>query len=810
MNAILQDLRYAGRSLRNAPAFTAVAAGTLALGIGANAAMFRIVDRVLLKPLPFRQPGALVQVIETWNGGNGYGPPSWKDFQDWARDARSFEGLVGYRAGAGNLERRGEPERLRLVETTANLFDVLGVRPAFGRSFRPGEDAPGAACVVVLSDPLWKSHFGAAPGAVGTSVRINGAPCSIVGVAPPRFEFPVGLGDGLWTAISPEGPLYADRGSHFLQTVGRLRPGVSSAAASAEMDGIMRRIARSFPEAAPNRSGRVVPLRLWASSDYREKLYVLSAAVAVVLLIACVNLASMLLARSTTRRRELAIRAALGASRGRLVSQMIVESAVLATVGAAAGLLVAAGGLGLLSSSIQRYVGSREAIAMDQRTLLFGLATGAVTVLLFGLLPALHAARAEATTLRGEMAGSGRTLQRLRGALVSGETALSLLLLSAAILLARTLVALQRQDAGMSADRVMTFKTSPAPRNYPNRSLDPAFYAPLRARLERIPGVRAVGMVNRLPLEAWGISGTFRLDGRPAPADPNDWYAEKRVVSPGYFTAIGAVLARGREFSSADSAESPKVAIVNEAFVRRYLGTQNPLETRLRMDASAPPMTVVGVYRSVRQRGLGREADPEIDLPSTQILPGDDLYEFGLAATETFVVRCGVRPESLVETIRRAVREVDPRQPVFAFRTLDEVRDASMGGDRLTLSMLGAFAGIALVLCLAGIYGVMSYFVARRTREIGVRMALGATQGNILGLVVRSALRLAAVGVALGLAGALVAGGALRSLLFGVQPTDPSTLALAALCLLATAAAAAYLPARRAARVEPTTALRVE
>lgn len=810
MRGLLSDLRYAWRSLRQAPAFTAVAVGTLALGIGANAAMFAIVDRALFKPFPFRRADELVQVVETWNRDRGYGPPSWLDFQDWRREARSFESLAGYTPGAGNFQRGGEPERIRVVQATANLFDLLGVRPALGRGFRPREDASGAPCAAILSDPLWKSRFGAEPGAVGTSVIVDGAPCAIVGVAPPRFEFPVGFGDGLWKTLTPDGPLYADRGSHFLQTVGRLKPGVGAAAASAEMNGIMGRIARAYPEAAPNRGGRVVPLRLWASADYREKLYILSGAVAVVLLIACVNLASMLLARSTARRRELAIRAALGASRRRLVAQMIVESGVLALAGAAAGILVASGGLSLLSGAIRRYSAIRTPIAIDPRTFLFGLAIGGVTVLLFGLLPALQAARAEGSALRGEIAPSPRGLHRLRAALVSGETALSLVLLSAAILLARTLIALQKQDAGIPTDHVMTFKTAPAARSYPNRSLESAFYGPLRARLAAIPGVRAVAMINRLPLEAWGISGTFLLDGRPTPLDRNDWYAEMRVVSPGYFSAVGAALTRGRDFSPADTPDSLPVAVVNEAFARRFLPGGNPIGSRFRLEAASPNVTVVGVYRSVRQRGLGQEAEPEIDFPSTQIAPGNELYEFGLASTETFVVRCAVAPETLVPALRRAAREVDSRQPVYAFRTMDEIREASMGGDRFALSLIAAFAAIAVVLCLAGIYGVTSYFVARRTREIGVRMALGATRVSILGLVLRSALRLSGVGVGLGLVGALAAGKTLQSILFGVRPTDPATLALSAVAMLATAVAAAYLPARRAARVDPTTALRNE
>ena len=810
MTGLSHDIRFAIRSFRKTPGFAAVAILTLALGIGANTAMFGIVDRALLKPFPFARPEQLVQVIETWNGDRGYGPPSWPDFLDWRRDLRSFDGLAGYLNGEGTLQRQGEPERVRLVKATANLFDVLGVKPALGRGFHPGEDEAGKPCAAVLSDSVWRSRFSSDAGIVGASVRLNDAACTVVGVAPPRLEFPIGLSDGIWTTLRPEGTIFADRSSHFVATIARVKSGVSVVAASAEIDGIMRRIARSFPEANRNRSGRVVPLRVWTSTDYRAKLLILSAAVAVVLLIACVNLASMLLARSTARRRELAIRAALGAARSRLVLQMLVESALLALSGAAAGLLVSAAGLKLLSRSIEPYLPGASSVAVDGRMLLFGAAAAGATVLLFGLLPALRAARAEASTLRGEMAGSPRGLDRLRGALVSAETALSLVLLFAAILLIRTLSALQRQDAGFPTDHLMTFKTAPSARAERGQSMETSFYAPLRRRLASIPGVRAVGMINRLPLEAWGISGTFLLEGRPAPPDPNEWYAELRVVSPGYFTAVQADLRRGRDLSEGDSAEAPLVAIVNENFSRKFLGGESPVGQRFRMDAGHPLLTIVGEYRSIRQRGLGQDSEPEIDFPSTQVLPGSELYDFGLGSTMTLVVRSPLPPASLVPAIRQSVREVDPAQPAFALRTMDEVRDRSMGGDRFALALIGTFAGIALVLCLAGIQGVMGYFVAQRRREIAIRMALGATRANILGLVLRAALNLASIGIVVGLAGSIVGGGVLKSLLFGVGPSDPATLAACAIALLATAAGAAAFPARRAARVDPLTALRYE
>ena len=810
MSGLLQDVRFALRGFRRSPGFAALAVATLALGLGASAAMFGIVDRALLRPYPYRRPGELVQVIETWNGARGFGPPSWADFLDWRKEARSFDGMAGYLAQSGNLERRGEPERVRLVESTANLFDVLGVSAALGRTFSAGEDAPGAPCVAVLGDPVWRTRFGADPAAVGSVVRVNGTPCTIVGVAPSRFEFPVGLSDGIWTPLHPDTPIYADRGSHFLGTIARLRQGISPATAGAEIDGIMRGIARAYPEAARNRRGRVVPFRLWSSNDYRQKLFILSGAVTLVLLIACVNLAGMLLARSTARGRELAIRAALGAARFRLVRQMLVESAVLALAGSAAGILVAAAGSTILSRVIQPYLPRAATFAPDGRMLLFGLVASGGTVLLFGLLPAIRAARTEATALRREMAGSPHGLDRLRGALVAGETALSLVLLAAAVLLARTLVALARQDAGIATEHVVTFKTAPSPRSYPGRSLEEAYYAPLRARLAGIPGVSAVATINRLPLESWGISGSFLLEGRPVPADPNDWYAEMRVVSPGYYGAIGGSLLRGRDFTDADSGDAPRVAVVNDAFARRYLGGEDPLGRRFRLEASSPPIAVVGVYRSIRQQGLGREADPEIDFPAAQIAPDNGLYEFGLARTMTFVLRSTLPPASVAPAVRAAARRFDPAQPVFAFRTMEEIRDSSMDGDRFALSLVAAFAGIALLLCVAGIYGVMSYFVAQRTREIGIRMALGASPGGVLAFVLRSALALAAIGVAAGLVGSAAAAGVLRSLLFGVRPTDPVALAGAALVLFATAAAAAYLPARRAARVDPAATLRAE
>ena len=810
MNGFLQDVRFALRGFRRSPGFTALAVATLALGLGASAAMVGIVDRALIRPYPYARPDELVQVIETWSGARGFGPPSWGAFLDWRNEARSFDGIAGYLAQSGNLERRGEPERVRLVESTANLFDVLGTGAALGRTFSPGEDSPGAACVAVLGDPVWRTRFGANPAAVGSVVRLNGAPCTIVGVAPARFEFPVGLSDGIWTPLHPDAPIYADRGSHFLGTIARLRPGVSAAAASAEMDGIMRGIARAYPEAARNRGGRVVPYRRWASNEYRQKLFILSGAVALVLLIACVNLAGMLLARSTARRRELAIRAALGAARLRLVRQMLVESAVLALAGAAAGIAVAAAGATILSRVIQPYLPRAATFAPDGRMLLFGVVASGATVLLFGLLPAIRAARAEVTTLRGEMTGSPHGIDRLRGALVAGETALSLVLLAAAVLLSRTLVALSRQDAGMAAEHVVTFKTAPAQRSYPGRSLEDAFYAPLRRRLAAAPGVAAVATINRLPLESWGFNGGFLLDGVPPPADPNDWVAEFRVVSPGYYGAIGASMLRGRDITDADSPAAPRVAVVNDAFVRRYFKGKDPLGRRFRLDSTSPLTTIVGVYRSIRQYALGRPADPEIDFPAGQVEPGNELYEFGLARSVTFVVRSTLPPASLAAAVRETVRRFDPSQPVFGFRTMADIRDDSMDGDRFALSLVAAFAGIALLLCIAGIYGVTSYYVAQRTRDIGIRMALGASPGHVLRLVLRSALLLAAAGVGAGLVGSAAAGSVLQSLLFGVRPTDPTALAAAAILLFAPAAGAAYLPARRAARVDPAITLRAE
>ncbi len=810
MTGLLQDVRFALRGFRRTPGFTALAVATLALGLGASAAMFGIVDRTILRPFPYRRPDELVQVIETWNGTRGFGPPSWADFLDWRRETRSFDGIAGYLAQSGNLERKGEPERVPVVQATANLFDVLGEGAALGRTFSPGEDGAGGPCVAVLGDAIWRSRFGADPNAAGSVVRLDGAPCTIIGVAPAGFEFPAGVADGLWTTLHPDAPIYADRGSHFLGTIARLRSGVTPRAGSAEIDGIMRGIARAYPEAAPNRGGRVVPYRLWASADYRPKLFILSGAVALVLLIACVNLAGMLLARSTARRRELAIRVALGAGRRRLVRQMLVESGVLALAGAAAGIAVAAAGSSLFARVVTPYLPRAATFAPDGRMLLFGLAAAAATVVVFGLFPAIRAARAEATALRGEMAGSPRGLDRVRGALVVAETALSLVLLAAAALLARTLVALARQDGGLVADHAITFKTAPSPKSYPGRSLEEAYFAPLRRRIGEIPGVRAVATINRFPLEAWGINGTFLIEGRPVPVDPTDWDAEMRVIGPGYFAAVGAGMRRGRDFADSDSAGAPLVAIVNDAFARRYLDGDDPVGRRFRLEPSSPPVTIVGEYGAIRQTGLGRAAEPEIDFPAAQVAPVGELYEFGLARGVTFVVRSAVPPESLVPSLREAVRRFAPAQPVYAFRTLGEIRDDSMQGDRFALSLVAAFAGIALLLCIAGIYGVMSYFVAQRTRDIGIRMALGASPRNVLGFVLRSALLLAAIGVAAGLAGSVAAGSVLGSLLFGVRPTDPATLGAAALALFGTAAAAAWVPARRASRVDPTTALRAE
>ena len=494
-------------------------------------------------------------------------------FLDWRDRLRSFSGLLGYSFSSANLQSQDRPLRVSSVRATANMFEVLGRQPSLGRGFLPGEDTIGAPCVTVLSDALWREQFAADANVVNRVVTLNNTPCTIVGVGPARFEFPMGMRTGLWTPIDPEGSIFNfnNRGSHFLRTIGRLKPGVSLPQGRQEIDVLMRQIAHDYPDADQGRGGSLTALQEYTSGDYQSKLLTLFAAVGVVLLITCVNLTNMLLARATARKREMAIRVALGASRWRLARQVLTEALLLSLAGAAVGVLFAGIALSCMAKILDQYLPSTTAISLDGRVLLFTLFASGVTAVLSGLLPWLQLARERSLELRETgAAASGRSMQRLRGLLVSAEIGLSLMLLTAAVLLTQTMLKLQEQKAGMATDQVLTFKTAISAPAYQGKNVATALVQPFLERLRSLPGVKSAGMINLLPLESWGFNGTFTLPRHASPKNPNDWSTEFRVVSPGYYASLGITMLRGHDFSEKDVLGTQAVTIINDQFAKRY------------------------------------------------------------------------------------------------------------------------------------------------------------------------------------------------------------------------------------------------
>ena len=621
----------------------------------------------------------------------------------------------------------------------------------------------------------------------------------------------MGTRNALWMPIHPEGNAFNNRGSHFLWTIGRLKPGVSLKQGRQEIDVLMRQITHDYPDANQGRGGNLTPLQGNTSGDYRAKLLTLFTAVGVVLLITCVNLANMLLARATARKREMAIRVALGASRWRLARQVLTEALLLSLSGAALGVLFAGLALSGLGKVMNQYLLSTAAISLDGRVLLFTLFASGLTAVLSGLLPGLQLARERSLDLRETgAAASGRSMQRLRGLLVSAEIALSLMLLAAAVLLTQTMLKLQEQKAGMATDQVLTFKTAVSGAAYQGRNVATALFQPFLERLRALPGVKSAGMINLLPLQNWGLSGTFTLPRHATPKNPNDWFTEFRVVSPGYYASLGITMLRGRDFSKKDVLGTQPVTIINDQFAKRYFGGENPIDQQIDIDNPGPVYTVIGVYSSNRQKGVAAPIDPEMDLSYLQIDPKSTWYSFSLVMPIAFVVRTGVSPETLTSAVQNALHELDPAQPIYEVQTMEEVRTHSLSGQRFAFWLILTFAALALILAFVGVNGVMSYFVAQRTQEIGVRMALGASRRDILHLVLRHAMVLTTIGTICGLVGALAAGNLIRAMLFGVSATDPVALGVAVLLLVGMALWAAYLPALRAVKVDPLVALRYE
>jgi putative ABC transport system permease protein len=806
MDTLRQDLLYAVRRLRQAPGFSLVAIATLALGIGANSAIFSVVNAVLLKPLPFEEPGRLVRLSQTWEGRTTgiYSP---QNFLDVVASARDFESLAAIDGGGVTLTGRGAPARLEGAEVSTRFFDVLRVRPVLGRGFADGENEPGRNKVAILGHRLWRERFGGDPTAVGQTIQLNREPYQVVGVAPAGFSYPEGA--ELWTPMAYDAVFRTkSRGAWYLGVIGRLKPGVSVAHAREEVSAIAARLAREYPDADEGVGGTVSSLHEAMVGDARPALLVLLGAVGLVLLIACVNVANLLLARVAARETELAVRTALGAGRGRLLRQLLTESVLLALLGGAAGVLLAGFFLDALLGLQPQGVPRLGEVRVDRAVLGFAAGLSIATGLLFGAFPALQMTRrAPAQGLRegsrGILTGRG---QRLRGGLVVGQMALAMMLLAGAGLLMRSFSQLRRVDPGFRPESALTFRISLPDSAYKEEPKVAAFFEELLARLAAVPGVRSVGAVQGLPLSGSRFQLSFEVKGRPPLPPAKQPSMEVRVASPDYFRAIGIPLVRGRGFQRGDTASSRQVVVISEAAVRRFFPGEDPLGQWITIGwgrGEGQPKAggeVVGIVGDVKERGLAEENPPEIYLPHAQ-LPIQSM---------DVMLRATVTPRSLAPAVTGVVRSLDPELPIARLATLDEIVARSISEPRFYMVLLGTFAGTALFLAALGIFGVMSYAVVQRSREIGIRVALGADPKQVLGMVLGHASLLAVGGVGLGLTGALSLSRAMGSLLFELSPTDPTTLAGVAVLLLAVALLASYLPARRATRVDPLIALRSE
>ena len=810
-----QDLRYAIRTLLRSPAFTATAALTLALGIGANTVMFSVVDAVLLRPLPFRDPNRLMLIVSLNTHGNvGEIRASALDFADWRSQATSFDGMAGHVGTGFTFTGEGEPEQVIGQLVTVDFFKVLGVNPVAGRTFAPDEFTPGHDKEIVLSHALWQRRFAGDRSVIGRSVTVNSQAYTIIGVMPPRFDYPnkrYELWSPLPSAATADSPPI-NRNSHYLRVVGRLRPDVPQPQAQAELNTIARALAARYPDTNESLATRVIALPEEAVKGVKTALLVLLGAVGFVVLIACTNVTNLLLARATGRQREVAVRAALGAGRLRLIRQFLTETIVLYALGAAGALALAVWGLEVLLSLSAGDIPRLADASIDARVLSVTLIVSLGTAIVFGLAPAIHAAKSDvsdALKAGGRTAASGGR-QTLRAALVVGELALSVVLLVGAGLALRSFVRLIDVDPGFRADDQLTFTVVMQPSHYPDAPHMTAFMRRLIEQLASTPGIQHVGATTHLPFGGQNLENSFGVEGLQSPPGAEQPVAGMRGVTADYFTALGVPLKAGRLFTSADREDSPPVAIVNEGFARRYWPGQSAVGKRLKegsASSAAPWRTVVGVVADIRHKGPGDEARPEVDLPYPQIDPDLATTWFRGAA---FVVSGSLPASALAPAARAQVHALDPAMPLNEMRAMSALASEVVAQPRFRTVLLGTFAALALTLATIGVFGVLSYFVTQRTQEIGIRIALGARAGDVARLVIARGVGLAAMGIAIGLIAAIPLTRSMQALLFEVQPTDMPTFATVGIVLLLVAAAASYLPARRATRVDPITALRME
>jgi putative ABC transport system permease protein len=799
MTAVGRNLRVGVRALLRQPTFTAAVALTLALGIGATTAMFSVVYGVLLRPLPYGEPGGLVRVWTAFKPHMGRGAVSAANGRDWRARSHVFEDLaIVHTSRQFNFTARGEPERLRGARVSASLFRILRVSPLLGRALIDEENELGRENVVVLSHGLWTRHFGADPSVVGRTIPLNGVPTTVVGVMRPDFVYPSREFE-LWVPLTVTDEEYGQRTAGSYSAVARLKPGVTLEQARADLRAVSAALAREYPESNSHVEAALAPLLDDMVGGMRRPLYVLLGAVGAMLLIGCANLANLLLARAVARRRDLAVRAALGASGGRLAGQSLTELVPLLALGGALGVLTAAGALRALVPLLPADLPRVEGIGIHLPVLGFATAAVLLVALLVGAWPAVDASRRSVSSTIAELSRGATDAPRrahARDLLVVGQLAATLLLLVGATVLMRSFLALRQVSPGLEPAGVLSVHVAIPRTKYPDDRDVVTFYARVLERVQALPGVVAVGMVNRLPLGGGNQTGGLQIEG--AGPDVQGPSVQTRSASPDYFRALGIPLKAGRSFTHADGADAPPVAIVDEELARAAWPGVSPIGRRVREWGDGPWSTVVGVVGHVRHTGLADASEPQVYWNNPQRTQD----------RMALVVKTRADPAALTRSVAAAVREVDPDQPIYDAYPLDVVVDRSLGQRRLQTVLLGAFAAMALALAGVGAYGVIAYGVGQRRREFGVRMALGARRGDVVAMVLRRGGALFAAGAAVGLVLSAAAARLLATLVYGVAPHDGVSFAVATLTLLAVSAAACWLPARRAARVAPSVALR--
>jgi putative ABC transport system permease protein len=805
MDTLFQDVRYGFRMLLKSPAFTLVAVAALALGIGANTAIFSVVNGVLIRPLPYKDVDRILTVWEqdtkTGKKEDGASPAN---FLDWREQNQVFERLATAEPYGHTLTGSNEPERFRSWLVSEGFFEILKVQPLYGRTFLPEEHQAGNSRVVIMGASLWRQRFGADPGLVGQSLMLNGQPHTVVGIMPSEFEFPSGR--VMWAPMVFRDSYKQDRGSAYFKVIGRLKDGITREQARQEMAAIQSRLAEQYPQDIKERSVVIVPLAEQMRAQSRPALLLLLGAAGFVLLIACANVANLLLARGAERQKEFAIRSALGAARARLIRQLITESVALALMGGLSGMLLARWGVDLVLAVSPGNLPRNTEIGFDGRVLFFALAMSALTALVFGLAPAIQFSKPDlqqALKEGGRAAADSSARHRLRNALVVSEIALALTLLVGAGLLIRSFARLLQVDPGFAADKAVSLEVHVwgSSRTPQQRA---AFFEQTIDRISALPGVQSAGAVSALPFHdnSIDITGTFTIEGQPQPLPGQEPSAFLTAATTDYFTAMGIPLRRGRLSTRFDREGAQPVVLISETLARRFFPDEDPVGKKIRLGFVGEPRTreIIGIVGDARHEGLDSDPRAEIFLPHLQEPYG----------SMTYIVRTSGDPSLLLQAVKNEVWAVNKNLPFSSVATIDDLVSRSLGERRFNLLLLGSFAAIALTLASVGIYGLISFSTSRRTHEIGVRMALGAQTGDILRMVLREGMTLAIIGVGLGLAASIALTRLLSSFLFGVSATDPLTYAGVSLGLVAVALIACYVPARRAMKVDPMVALHYE